>query len=217
MSLINEALRKARQAASEHDSKQSEGPFQPAKAYPSRRRERSGGLLVTALIAIFASVVGAAAAWWILGNHETASTNATKIESPSPEAATTPATPQESPTPVEDQAKPVVLPVPTEPAETPVVESAPEQDQIEIDPPVVASEERPTILEGEREFVMEADLGYATLNLGYIVARSSNPFAEINDTEVWIGSEIEGFVVEAIEANRVILRDDKGPLSLRVP
>ena len=44
-----------------------------------------------------------------------------------------------------------------------------------------------------------------------------NPFAEINGVEVWVGSEIEGFVVEAIEADRVVLRDDNGPLILRVP
>ena len=43
MSLINEALRKARQAASEHDSKQPDGAFQPATAYPSRRTSRGGG------------------------------------------------------------------------------------------------------------------------------------------------------------------------------
>ena len=64
---------------------------------------------------------------------------------------------------------------------------------------------------------MEAELGYASLSLGYIVARSGNPFAEINGTEVWIDSEIEGFVVEAIESDRVILRDDKGLLILKVP
>jgi len=217
VSLINEALRKARQAASEHDSKQPAGPFQPAKAYPSRRSGRNSGLLATALIAVTASVVGAAAAWWILGDREIASSDTTIIESPSIEAATPPTTPQDSPTLVEDQANPVVIAIPTEPAKTPVVVPASEQDQDEIEPPVAASEKRPTVLDGEREFVMEAKVGGVSLSLGYIVARSSNPFAEINGTDVWIGSEIEGFVVEAIERDRVVLRDEKGPLILRVP
>ena len=64
---------------------------------------------------------------------------------------------------------------------------------------------------------MEAELGDVVLSLGYIVARTTNPFAEINGVDVYVGSEIEGFVVEAIEADRVVLRDDKGPLTLRVP
>ena len=84
-------------------------------------------------------------------------------------------------------------------------------------PAVAAAEEAVIDSDGNRVFVMEAEIGGVTLSLGYIVARSSNPFAEINGTEVWIDSEIEGFVVEAIEADRVILRDDKGLLILRVP
>ena len=64
---------------------------------------------------------------------------------------------------------------------------------------------------------MEAVLAETTLSLGYIVARSDNPFAEINGIDVYVGSEIEGFVVESIEAEMVVLRDDQGPLVLRVP
>ncbi len=33
---------------------------------------------------------------------------------------------------------------------------------------------------GERVFVMDAELGYASLSLGYIVFRPIRPFAEIN-------------------------------------
>jgi hypothetical protein len=69
---------------------------------------------------------------------------------------------------------------------------------------------------GEREYVVEADLGYAFLSLDYIVSRSEDPFAEINGTEVHEGSWIEGFTVEKIEQDRVLLRDDRGPLVLRV-
>ena len=70
---------------------------------------------------------------------------------------------------------------------------------------------------GNRIFILDADLGYATLSLGYIVARPDNPFAEINGAEVIVGSEVEGFRVEKIEADRVVLRDEKGELVLRVP
>ena len=104
MSLINEALRKARQAASEHDSKQPDGPFQPARAYPSRRSGRRGGLLAMALIAIAASVVGAAAAWWILGDREKSSTEATENQSQPVEIASLAAPASASPAPSEAEA-----------------------------------------------------------------------------------------------------------------
>jgi hypothetical protein len=70
--------------------------------------------------------------------------------------------------------------------------------------------------DGERVYVLDANLGYASLSLGFIVSRSVNPFAEINDIEVYEGSEVAGFVVERIEADRVILRDDRGMLVLQV-
>ena len=88
---------------------------------------------------------------------------------------------------------------------------------MELESPAADSGETDHRPNGERVFVMEAELGGVSLSLGFIVARSTNPFAEINGSEVWIGSEIEGFVVEAIEADRVVLRDDKGLLILRVP
>ena len=214
MSLINEALRKARQAASEHESKQPDGPFQPARAYPSRRSGRRDGPLAMALIAVAAGVVGASAVWWYVGGRETTSTATTVVEGPSTEAATPLATQAGLPTPVDDRA------TATAHEALPRQESAPaevEQTITESAPAVAAAEEPVTDSDGNRVFVMEAELGYASLSLGFIVSRASHSFAEINGREVWIGSEIEGFVVEAIEADRVMLRDDKGPLILRVP
>ena len=64
---------------------------------------------------------------------------------------------------------------------------------------------------------MDADLGYASLSLGYIVFRPVRPFAEINGVDIYEGSEIAGFKVEKIEIDRVVLRDARGPLELRVP
>jgi hypothetical protein len=97
------------------------------------------------------------------------------------------------------------------PTPSPVIIRTPPTAALPVEP-IAATESG-----GERVFVLDADVGYATLNLGFIVARSTNPFAEINGTEVRVGSEIEGFTVEAIEADQVILRDDNGTLILRVP
>ena len=93
----------------------------------------------------------------------------------------------------------------------------PEEETAGLGPADDTANETVSLSDGERVFEIEAELGYASLNLGYIIARSENPFAEINGVDVFVGSEIEGFVVEAIETDRVILRDDKGPLVLKVP
>jgi hypothetical protein len=69
---------------------------------------------------------------------------------------------------------------------------------------------------GERVYVLDADLGDVSLSLDFIVFRQVRPFAEINGVEVSEGSEIEGFTVEKIEADQVTLRDEEGPLILKV-
>jgi hypothetical protein len=220
VSLINEALRKARQAASEHDAKQPEGAFQPVKAYPSRRRGRRGGPMAGALIAVAAGVFGASAAWWFLSDQDNASGNSVTSEARLSDAAPS-APPVESP-PVSEEISTETVPNQTPgkrvavPLDNPATEQRPatETGQAIEEPARVKPVTGPN---GERIFIVEADLGYASLNLGFIVARATNPFAEINDLEVHVGSEIEGFVVEAIESNRVVLRDDKGLLVLRAP
>jgi hypothetical protein len=170
-----------------------------------------------AMIAVAAGVIGAVAAWWILGNHGTPSSEAINSQPQLIEAAPPATSTVGALTPSDDQTKPAVVTEPTAAAATPVVAPASEQNMAEHESPVAAID-KPTIgSNGERIYVMEAELGYASLSLGYIVSRASNAFAEINGTEVRIGSKIEGFVVEAIEANRVVLRDDKGLLILRVP
>jgi hypothetical protein len=99
----------------------------------------------------------------------------------------------------------------------------------ETDAPLVVPEDRPPpepaidasseagaeAVDGVREYVLDADLGYAQLSLGYVVFRSSDPYAEINGRLVHEGWRIEGFVVEEITANTVRLRDDRGELILR--
>jgi hypothetical protein len=220
VSLINEALRKARQAASEKEAQPPDGAFRPAKAYPSRRSGGRGGFLAVALVAVAAAAVGAAAAWWFFGQSQTAPVEAVIIEAPSHDPEAPLVAPVASPTPVD--ARTEVYSRETLPAPTPEVADVVDRDEtIRADtgpaPGETGADDRAADSAGDRVFVMEADVGYASLSLGFIVARSADPFAEINGVEISIGSEIEGFVVEAIEADRVILRDDKGPLVLRVP
>jgi len=212
VSLINDALRKARLAAAEHEAQQPDATFRAPKAYPSRGPRRRSGVVMLAVVAIAAGVAGAAVAWWAVGQRER------------PVATVVP-TPTASPTTVIEQPNDPTL----EPTSTAVahVQIGEETTVISVPTPTpvalqVATDPEPTPeptqqKQTDRVFVLDADLGYATLSLGYIVARPVDPFAEINGTEVIIGSEVEGFRVEKIEADRVVLRDEKGELVLRVP
>jgi hypothetical protein len=223
VSLINEALRKARQAASEHDSKQAEGPSRPARAYPSRRSGSPNSLLIVALTAVAAGAIVASAVWWFFGSRQTVQQPAVASHQAPVAAASVAETPSPIPEPDDNQA--ILAPVQADVAEvsaprpTAAPEPTPPIDETDAEPapPAEAPGEPAPRSDGERVFVVEADLGATSLSLGYIVARRDNPFAEINGVEVYVGSEIEGFVVEAIEADRVVLRDDQGELILRVP
>ena len=176
-------------------------------------------------MAVAAAAIGAAGAWWFVSNRHTSPSelagNEARPATVTEKLAAPIAPPEASPTPFQhltatdgDQAQPVEesrarsLPAAKAPA-TVRIEAEPTRAKLMPTAPAAAS--------GERVYIMEADLGDVVLNLDYIVARQGNPFAEINGVEVYLGSEIEGFVVESIEADRVVLRDEDGPLVLRVP
>ena len=212
MSLINDALRKARQAAAEHEAQQPDTAFRAPRAYPSRGPRRRSGVVVLALVAVMAGLAGAAVAWWAVGQHERPVAAVVPIPTPSP-APTVEAPQSEAPAvmPVESAEQTAVVAVATPTPTAPQVATAREPA------PVPTPQERTGAATNDRVFDLDADLGYATLSLGYIVSRPVNPFAEINGAEVFVGSEVEGFRVEKIEADRVVLRDEKGELVLRVP
>ena len=73
-------------------------------------------------------------------------------------------------------------------------------------------------VEGDADvFIMEAELDDVRLSLDFIVFRSEDPYAEINGTEVHLGSTIEGWRVKAIETDRVRLSDGRRNIVLRAP
>lgn len=68
----------------------------------------------------------------------------------------------------------------------------------------------------ERVFVLRADLGYVKLELDYIVYKPSAPFGRVNGQDIVPGSIVAGFLVEEIGRDFVRLRDPRGPIVLRV-
>lgn len=222
MSLINDALRKARQAASEHEARQPDSAFRPPVSYPSRGPHRRSGAIRLVLVAMTAALVGGFLAWWLLGGGDPAAEppSAAVVENPVIEVQ-----PAETPVIGESESEATAHTAPTTPvpstasvgiAEQFVESAVDEPPAVQVRPTADQPASHPSA-SGPRVFVLDADLGYAKLSLGYIVARSTNPFAEINGDDLYVGSEVEGFVVEAIEADRVILRDDRGELILKVP
>jgi len=214
VSLIGDALRKARQEAAVQGER---GPAPPPPLTATPRRGGLGlGLVIGASIALVAGLVGGIAVFWAIGAREApqaASASPTPVTALSVPAAPTPvpqpaATPVPGVTPAAQQPLPVVTAI-AEPGEPPL--SPPEAEPV---PTQRAA--HPAVAGGERSFALEANLGYATLSLGYVVYRSVDPFAEVNGIEVHVGSVVDGFQVEEITRTSVRLRDAKGPVTLRV-
>jgi len=271
VSLISEALRKARQTTSEREAEQRAGIYRWALPPRSRRPRTSARLALGAAIGIAIGLAGAFAAWLVLeARPETTSrpqvaTQARPVIPQVLEAEETQLRPPEITAPtssrsslgegssagpphrheptMESRARdpgpaamsagpanaPAALPDPARqvegrPAPAGTAERAHEvpsepEHRAEAPPPAAAADPAPTPEpgNGERVFVLDADLGHVTLSLDFIVFRSVDPFAEINGIEVRKGSLVEGFRVEALEADRVVLRDAVGPLVLRIP
>ncbi|HSO22806.1 MAG TPA: hypothetical protein VLT81_07855 [Chondromyces sp.] len=236
MSLINDALRKARQAAAEHDVQ--EGRARPPMAYPSRGPGRGLGRAAVAMIAAAACLAGAAAVWWAMSESAPRRDRAVAAPAPLVEAGgTAPGTVSRPDEPASGSVARQAETTPPPPRvaagdsgglsrptqaesngrggrDDGTAEAAPADDDRAPPTPGVPQGRGPT---GERVYVLDADLGDVRLSLDFIVFRQVRPFAEINGVEVYEGSEIEGFTVEKIEADQVTLRDAAGPLVLRVP
>jgi hypothetical protein len=238
VSLINDALRKARQAAADHEEQRERSL--PRRAYPQRSRRHGVSMVAVALVAVAAGIGGAAIVWWTMSRPEpvpattvaaapeTARTDPTVSDAAST-AATQPVAPGAAATAPTETPTSVVRDVgPSGAAAQPAQSAADARAAVEdgpIDTAAAPEDTKPTPAvsqpkrgpAGERVYVLDADLGKVSLSLGYIVFRPVRPFAEINGVEVYEGSEVEGFTVEKIEADKVTLRDADGPLVLRVP
>lgn len=213
MSLINEALRKARKEAGEED----DGRLRiNTCSHGSGRRGVGSALVLGAVIAVIAAIGGAGVVWWFLADRQPQNNMITSaITSDENPASLTsgekPLPPQEGETDIEgaldSELRSHVIPIESPPeAEAPLPTS-----EVLGEPP---SKLTPPAAD-KRDFLAEADLGTAQLSLDYIVFRSDDPYAEINGIEVHVGNHIEGFVVEEITRDLVRLSDENGPLLLR--
>ena len=233
MSLIHEALRKARREASHQDD--------PGVVFPGgltgrgRRRGLGTGVILGIVVTVVVGTIIGGGLWWT-ARHTPAETIA-QADSKGAHIAGSPLPEAGSPTSSlphgvdQESIARQVEPAPaSEISTTPEIakpaagsrESSPAISdttgaEVEIEPtratpvPQIATSSR------GREFLVDADLGYATLSLDYIMVSPTERFAEINGLEVRVGGHIEGFTVEEITESWVKLRDDRGPLVIKVP
>ncbi len=229
MSLIHEALRKARHEAARGDDP---GVIYPGGLTGRRRRGLAVGIFAGIVLTIALATIIGGTLWWVVRQR------------PSDEpAGAGPGQSTAQPMPPEAQAyapaDEILIEEPAlsaaaephfgadgEPSETEPAGIATDPDITERHRPNSEPADRtvtfatqptraPDPSAANREYVADADLGYANLSLDYIVFRPNDPFAQINGFDVRVGSHIEGFAVEEITADAVHLRDARGPLVLR--
>jgi len=236
MSLIGDALRKARQEAADRESDR-RGVLFSAKISDSPTRSNLGlGLALGAVIAVAATVAGGGAVWWLLlGRNEPSPT--APMETAMPEVAViaeSPAmqisTPTISPTPPdsEDDRRSTTVEIAASaadpaPADLGTGQATAQPDVADRRPQAEASEDEGLaegfagMEDGDEVYILEADLGGVVLSLDFIVFRAEDPFAEINNVELHVGGVIDGFRVKAIERDRVRLSNGRRSIVLRAP
>jgi len=244
MSLISEALRKARQEAAQREGRDRGIPH--GLVVPPKRWRSGPKLALVVAIALAAAIAGAAVAWWTLGRRVTTDGSRTAAALPAP-ATPAPAINLQATAPPWDTAAPrdlepvaahaasaphatatarslAVVRTPQANGPTPMTESVAGSQPAHGAEPAEegAATEEPVTHQvpaerapREREFVIDANLGHVKLHLDYVVYRPGSPFAAINGQQVMIGSVIEGFQVEEIGPELVRLRDGRGTVILR--
>lgn len=216
MSLINEALRKARKEAAEAKA----SPQSPRP--PIRPEGRSTAWLPILSVALIAALLGGGISWWILRGDQgrsTSSDRARHVEAlqtgPVPadreavtETAAAELSPDTRPSREKSQKAQASLSTPTvgTPAPSPTESPAPVPPPREAPPAL-----RPTVKPTEpRVFTATATIDGIALSLDYLVFRKKQPFAQINGITVFEGGIVEGFELKQVLEDRIILgRGDK--------
>lgn len=194
MSLVSEALRKARAEQRRREIAAGQGPppmmprFTPAKS-----------VWPLVLVSILSAGFAAGLVFFLLPSS-----------SPTPQVAQQETSPPLPPTPLP------ATPTPAPAVAKPFPEHSPEKEDspplVTLPPPTPSPTSPPVTL---REFLVEGSADGVYLHLDFLVFGAGRSFASINGQEVREGGEIAGFVVEQIQENRVILRGPRGRVVLK--
>jgi len=201
MSLINDALRKARNDAAR--ARENLSPQRPGRP----RRGRGNMRLLIPVIALAASLLGGGISFLFLRSGVPSS------PSPTP---TIVAKAMSAEIPTERTALPEtgashngppepLLPSPSPAPEAEVPHPQPTLPALQASPSAAKENTMPTPTPPQDIFTAEATIDGQHLSLDYLVFRKDNPFAQINGVTVGEGGIIDGFRLDKIEEDRIIL------------
>ncbi len=208
MSLIDEALKRAQEAARKEGAASEKRPWTPAPlpdAGLARRRRAVRALLwsVSIAAALGVAVVGLRAVWNAAG------------PAPRPAAAAAPAPTVPAPEPTLAETivtTPMAPPAAVARAPRPTRSAAPEGVSFAETTPEATEAPPPA---GGRNYVGSVQLpDGARIELGGIVWSEEEPRALLNDRIVATGAYVEGFTVSKIEEGRVVLEKDGTTISI---
>ena len=219
MSLVTEALRKARRQSGAGGPHEGGAVVPPTLVLPPRVPRPRLGAAPLLLVAAAAAVGGAAGVWWVVGRQRVEPAPGPLPRAP--EAVATAA--GAAPAPVATRTTALA---PAAASATPAISLQGEPGS----PPAPAAQAAPLAVPGqeavtpegevadrrERPFLIDADLGYAKLHLDYLVYRPGSPFGRVNGQDVVTGTTVSGFVVEEITADYIKLADRRNTVILRV-
>jgi hypothetical protein len=219
MSLIGEALQRARLEAARRDAEERGTVYSGAPAYvPAASRKRRGPAWVFLAAGVVLGV-GAGAAIFFAGRRPGPASvppNAAEAQ-PAAVASEPTAAPAESPYSPPPASSPAPQPTPPGPAvgqvgsSSPARLEAPSVATATVPQPSQATAAQPQKLVSGRTYLRVVLLpSGGRLELDGIVASDTEPLTMINRQLVGLGEEVQGFAVEEIEPNRVKLRDRNG-------
>ena len=218
MSLIDEALRRARQEAARQDAAKRDEAYRHVPVLPPMASRRRSGLSPALVGAAVVLLVIAGVALGIYLGRGTSPEPEPKIAEAAPPTVPTPEPAPQDPVPVvEETPEPEPTPEPT-PVPTPVPTPPPPPEPVPtpepaapVPPPVPTPEPTPapTPAPEIRTYVREIPLpDGGTLRLNGIAFSAAQPVALINDKVLAKGESYQGFLVTDIQSNLVELRND---------
>jgi len=238
MSLINEALKRARDEAVRREASSKRIPLAPGVS----TRERNRWVPITVLALTVALIASLVAVVNLSSKLPDGAPSAPTVDSARPEPATKvemePALPRMADTPAttpepktstsvpsrDDTATPTTAPSPTQelPPLTPEADTASKPKIIEspldsVPPEQATSSAKQTTDIEARVFVRHAQLASGrSVDLGGIAWSEAGPYALLNGRVVGVGESVQGYRVSEIDPRQVILERDKDRVILRL-
>lgn len=225
MSLIDEALRRAREEAARQDAAKRDAQYRQVPSYAPPQRSGISPALIGAIVAL--CIVAGIGIGVYLGRDRKAEPEAVEAsapaspvlpsEEPSRPISVAEEVPEEPEMPAEPVPTSTPLPEPPVRQEVPVAEAEPLEPPPAPDPaptpevvpetPAPAPEPAPAPAPEVRSYVREVPLpDGGTLRLNGIAFSATQPVALINDKVLAKGESYQGFIVADIQANMVELR-----------